>query len=170
MSEGAKSPTHGPHDVTWRTAVRTSPRSYEVRFSTEPIAILYALSLHFAIKQYLDWNARDAISSAVLSSKETRHPYAHENLPHHRWSYPLLGEEAIGRTRPYTVLQMPKEVYVGKFLHLVNISCLSDLFIIEKNPRASMLLRNLLAYKRYVVSSYPISLVFLMTKPSTYPA
>lgn len=51
-----------------------------------------------------------------------------------------------------SVSQTPKEVYVCKLLHLVDIHRLHHFLIVEQNPGFSLLLRDVLSDERHIVS------------------
>jgi hypothetical protein len=50
-------------------------------------------------------------------------------------------------------LQMPKEIHVRKLLHLLHVSRLGDLLVIEENPRCGPLVWQLLANEGHVVTA-----------------
>lgn len=51
------------------------------------------------------------------------------------------------------VLQTPEEIHICELLHLIDISSLCDLLIVEEHPCRLLLIRQLLANKRNVVPS-----------------
>lgn len=59
----------------------------------------------------------------------------------------------VMRDLDHLVLQTPKEIHVRKLLHLFHVSSLGDLLVVEKNPRCSLLVWQLLANKGNVVAA-----------------
>lgn len=55
------------------------------------------------------------------------------------------------RPRP-RVLQTPEEIHIGKLLHLLRVCSLGNLLVVKQDPRGCVLIRQLLADERDVVT------------------
>jgi hypothetical protein len=67
-------------------------------------------------------------------------------------------------------LQTPKEIHVGKLLHFLHIGGLGYLFVVEQNPRWALLVWQLLANERNIVTEEISILRMTAHRSVAYPA